>query len=76
MINGFLDQKCDKMDQKGLEINKKRKKIEFFDKKDLFSAEYFSRVGGYTPSPLTHIFCQKNNGIRAYPPSSTEKSAK
>ena len=29
------------------------------DKKDLFSAEYFSRVGGYTPSPLTHIFFAK-----------------
>ena len=55
MINGFLDQKCDKMDQKGLEINKKRKKIEFSDKKDLFSAEYCSRVGVYsvqcTPLP-------------------------
>ena len=48
-----MDQKGHMIDQKGLKMYEKSKKMEFSDLKYLlFSGIFLSRMGGYPPPPL------------------------
>ena len=49
-----MDQKGHIIDQKGLKMYEKRRKMKFSDLKYLlFSGIFLSRIGGYPPPPLT-----------------------
>ena len=48
--------------QKGLKMNEKRQRIQFFDLKYLlFSRIFLSGIGGYHPSTLTDNHCAQKS---------------